>query len=142
MMDQPEITNQDTTRWTEDDIIHFPAGVPGFEQAKRFVIVSVPEYDPFHWLQCVEGPKVRFAIINPLAFQPDYSPKIDKEELSSLGIEDPKDLLLYTIVTLRSPLEQSTANLMGPLFINFKKKVGKQIIIEDQAYSLRERLIQ
>jgi flagellar assembly factor FliW len=36
---------------------------------------------------------------------------------------------------------ESTANLMGPLFINIREKVGKQIIIENDAYSLRERII-
>jgi flagellar assembly factor FliW len=133
--------NNDFPEWEEDDIIFFPSGIPGFENSKRFIIISVPEYEPFHWLQCIEGDRVRLAIINPLVFHPDYSPNISKEELSTLGIKDPKNLLLYVIVTLRSPLSESSANLMGPLFINIKERVGKQIIIEDNQYSLREKII-
>jgi flagellar assembly factor FliW len=128
--------------WTEDQVIHFPAGLPGFESARRFIIMSVPEHQPFHWMECVdEGNNIRFAIINPLTFRPDYQPKIKKEELASLNIQETKELLLYVIVTLRTPLVESTANLMGPLFINIREKVGKQIIIENDAYSLRERII-
>ena len=137
----PKITSSGMP-WTEDQVIRFPAGLPGFEGARSFIIMSVPEHQPFHWMECVdEGNTIRFAIINPLSFRPDYQPKIKKEELASLGIQDPKELLLYVIVTLRNPLVESTANLMGPLFINIREKVGKQIIIENDAYSLRERII-
>lgn len=128
--------------WTPDQVILFPAGLPGFESARKFIIMSVPEHQPFHWMECVdEGNSIRFAIINPLSFRPDYQPKIKREELATLNIKDPKELLLYVIVTLRSPLIESTANLMGPLFINIREKSGKQIIIENDAYSLRERII-
>jgi flagellar assembly factor FliW len=127
--------------WTEDQVISFPAGLPGFESARRFIIMSVPEHQPFHWMESVDGHGLRFAIINPLAFRPDYQPKIKKEELASLSIKDPKELLLYVIVTLKQPLTESTANLMGPLFINIRERVGKQIIIENDDYSLRERII-
>ncbi len=134
--------NQGIPEWTEDDIITFPAGIPGFEDSHRFILISVEEYAPFHWLQCVEGNKIRLAVINPLVFKPDYAPKISKAELDTLNIQNASDLLTYVIVTLRNPLTESTANLMGPVFINLKEKVGKQIIIEDDAYSLREKLIQ
>lgn len=141
MSTTPNITSSGIP-WTEDQVIHFPAGLPGFENARRFIIMSVPEHQPFHWMECVdEGNTIRFAIINPLSFRPDYQPKIKKEELVALEIKDPKELLLYVIVTLRTPLMESTANLMGPLFINIREKMGKQIIIENDAYSLRERII-
>jgi flagellar assembly factor FliW len=141
MKETPRITSSGLP-WTEDQAIRFPCGLPGFENARKFIIMSVPEHQPFHWMECVdEGNAIRFAIINPLSFRPDYQPKIKKEELAALNIGDPKELLLYVIVTLRAPLMESTANLMGPLFINIREKVGKQIIIENDAYSLRERII-
>ena len=141
MKETPRITSSGLP-WTEDQVIRFPCGLPGFENARKFIIMSVPEHQPFHWMECVdEGNTIRFAIINPLSFRPDYQPKIKKEELAALNIADPKELLLYVIVTLRAPLMESTANLMGPLFINIREKVGKQIIIENDAYSLRERII-
>ena len=127
--------------WTEEQVIVFPAGLPGFENARRFIISAQPEHQPFHWMESVDGQAIRFAIINPLAFRPDYQPKLKKEELASLRIKEKKELLLYVIVTLRQPLTESTANLMGPLFINIRERAGKQIIIENDDYSLRERII-
>jgi flagellar assembly factor FliW len=140
MKPNPQIT-ESGVEWTEDQVIHFPNGLPGFESARKFIIMSVPEHQPFHWMECVDGNNIRFAVINPLSFRPNYQPKIKKEEIASLNIEDPKELLLYVIVTLRKPLVESTANLMGPLFINIKQRIGKQIIIENDSYSLRERII-
>ena len=140
-MNQTQNRTASGVAWTEDQVIHFQGGLPGFENARKFIIMSLPEHQPFHWMESVDGQGVRFAIINPLAFRPDYQPKIKKEELTALAIKDPKELLLYVIVTLRQPLKESTANLMGPLFINIRDRVGKQIIIENDDYSLRERII-
>jgi flagellar assembly factor FliW len=131
----------DPVTWTEDQVIRFPGGIPGFESARKFIILSVPQYEPFHWMECVDGVPVRFAIINPLTFRPEYQPKIRKSDLDSLNIQDPRELLLYVIVTLKQPLSESTANLMGPLFINIRERVGKQILIENDTYSLREPLL-
>jgi flagellar assembly factor FliW len=127
--------------YSEDDIITFPAGIPGFEENTQFVIVSVPEYVPFEWLVCIDGANLRFAIINPLLFLPDYSPHVVKDQIEDLGIAQPDDILLFTIVTIRENPMESTANLIGPIVINKKSKVGKQIIIEDDRYSTQEPIL-
>jgi flagellar assembly factor FliW len=127
--------------FSEDQVITFPQGLPGFEGVHRFIILSVPEHEPFHWMEAVEGPRLRFALVNPLTIRPDYEPKIKKADLDTLRILEVKELLLYVIVTLRQPLAESTANLMGPLFINIRERIGRQIIIENDAYGLRERLL-
>ena len=126
--------------WTHDQIIYFPNGLPGFEEHKRFIISSAPEHQPFHWLDSIDQ-SARFALINPLLFKSDYEPRLKKEDLVSLHIEDPKELLLYVIVTLRDPLDESTGNLMGPLFINIRERIGKQILLEEGQYSHRERIL-
>lgn len=127
--------------YSKDDVILFPQGIPGFEQNREYVIVSIPEYIPFEWLVAVDGSKLRFAIVNPLLFRPDYSPNILKEQLEELEIKHPDDILLYTIVTIKEDPFESTANLIGPIIINRKKRIGKQIIIDDERYSVREPII-
>ena len=127
--------------YSNDDIITFKSGIPGFEKAKQFVVVSIPEYAPFEWLVCTDGSRLRFAIINPLLFAPDYSPAMIREQLEDLDVNNPEDLLLYTIVTIRENPLESTANLVGPLMINRRKRLGKQIIIDDDRYSTQEPLI-
>ncbi len=127
--------------YSNDDIVTFPSGIPGFESNKQFVIVSIPEYAPFEWLVCIDGSRLRFAIINPLLFASDYTPKIVKEQIEGLAIVKPEELLLYVIVTIRENPLESTANLTGPILINRTKKIGKQIIIDDDRYTTQEPIL-
>jgi flagellar assembly factor FliW len=127
--------------YAKEDIISFPAGIPGFETSKEFVLVSIPDYVPFEWLVSIDGTRLRFAIINPMLFLPDYAPALLKEQLLELEIEKPEDVLLYTIVTIRENPLESTANLVGPLIINRQKRVGKQVIVDDDRYSTQELIL-
>ncbi len=128
--------------YSDDDILTFPNGIPGFKDNKRYVIVQVAEFMPFEWLVCIDDDALlRFAVINPMLFKPDYSPNIIKEQIEDLEIEKPEDVLLYSIVTIRKDPSESTANLLGPIVINKTKKIGKQIIIEDEKYTIKEKII-
>jgi len=130
--------------FSPEDVITFPGGIPGFENCKRFVIVPVPQCEPFSWLTCVDAsPPLRFAIINPLIFIPDYSPKLSKEQLNDInvGIGDLHDLVLYAIVTIGQNPIDSTANLTGPVIINKNMRLGKQVLIDDDRYSTQDPII-
>ena len=127
--------------FSPDDVITFSEGIPGFEQHTRFVIVPMPQCEPFSWLACVDGAHLRFAIINPLIFIPDYSPKISKGLLSGLETDDLQDLVLYAIVTIGENPMESTVNLSGPVIINKAAKRGKQLLIDDDRYSIQDPII-
>jgi flagellar assembly factor FliW len=127
--------------YSKEDIITFPSGIPGFEKNKSFVLVSIPDYVPFEWLVCVDGSPLRFAVINPLMFKPDYAPKIQKEQLEEMGFVKPEDVLLFVIVTINENPLESTANLVGPIIINKARRIGKQAIVEDDQYTTQEPIL-
>lgn len=127
--------------YSKNDVIIFPQGIPGFEKCREFVMVSIPEYVPFEWLTCIDGSKLRFAIINPMLFRPDYAPNMQKETLADLQIEKPEDILLYSIVTIREDAFASSANLLGPIIINKSRRIGKQVILDDDRYSTQEPIL-
>ncbi len=127
--------------YASEDVLHFPNGIPGFEENKDFVLVNLAEYAPFEWLVCIDGARLRFAIVNPLLFLPDYSPKMTKEQLDDLKIGKPEDILLYAIITIRVNAADSTANLAGPILINKSARLGKQIIVDDDRYTTQEPIL-
>jgi len=127
--------------YAEEDVITFPGGIPGFEKNTQFVLVDVPEYAPFEWLVCTDGSKLRFAVINPMLFLPEYAPNMKKAQVNDLALEKPEDILIYAIVTIHENPLESTANLIGPIIINKAKHLGKQIIIEDDRYTTQEPLL-
>ena len=127
--------------YTEKEVFTFQKGLPGFEQYKKFVLAKVPGYEPFEWLVSVEAGRLRFALINPLLFKPDYNPKFTQSHIDGLKLEKAEDVLVYAIVTLSRDPKHTTANLIGPILVNRTERLGKQIILEDSSYSIKERIL-
>ncbi|MGE5328917.1 MAG: flagellar assembly protein FliW [Deltaproteobacteria bacterium] len=126
----------------EEDIIAFEKGMPGFESNKRFVILhKIEEDNPFKWLQSVDDGKVAFVVINPQVFKDHYEVKIDQAASEELDIQDMKDIIVYSIVTIPEEVSKMTANLKAPVIINAKKNKGCQIILEDERYEFRHLLL-
>jgi len=63
---------------------------------------------------------------------------LSEDILADLGIEDPEDMVVYVIMTIPHGRPQDmTANLLGPLIINTKSRIVRQIILDDSEYSHR-----
>jgi len=124
--------------FSQDDVITFEDGVPGFEKNKKFVIIRNENYAPFEWLVCVDGTKLRFAMLNPMLVYPDYAPNISRAQVEGLNLQNSEDILMYSFVTVSENPSESTLNLMAPVLINTKEKTGRQIILENSQYSTRE----
>ena len=128
-----------TIEIAEDRIITMPAGLPGFSGASRFIIVEREETLPFYWYQCVDDPDLALVIMDPYLFKPDYSVDLNPalKEMSWEG--DAEDTLkLYVVVNASEGVpEKTTANLIGPLVINTRKREAIQIVIYDSPYSHR-----
>jgi len=125
----------------KENIITFEQGLLGFEELKQFAIIDVEECLPFEWLVSVEDPIVAFPILNPTLFFSDYKPSLSKDDLVSLNIKKEKDVEMFCIVTLDKKPENVTLNLKGPILINMKNKMGKQVVLAEDYYSLNQLLI-
>ena len=120
--------------------IIFPSGVLGFESIKNYVLLDA-ERQPFYWLQAVEVEKVAFVLINPFIFRPDYEINIDNEELLPISIVDPKDALIFSIVTIPAEGSPLTANLQGPLVINRENRLGIQAVLTDSRWRTKHDIM-
>jgi len=126
----------------EEDIISFKKGLPGFESYRRFAILhKVDDENPFKWLQSVDDGKVAFVIINPQFFKDHYEIKVDPNTSDELEIEDIKDVIVYSIVTIPEEVSKMTANLKAPVIINAKKNMGCQLVMDDERYGFRHLIL-
>jgi flagellar assembly factor FliW len=122
-----------------ENVIHMPAGLLGFENVKRFVLLTNPEEAPFSWLQAVGDPNLAFLVVSPFEAVPDYQPDLSDEDVKYLGLKNPEDALIYNIVTLRQG--EATMNLKGPIVINKFTLRGKQVVLQNaSAWSVRHPL--
>lgn len=119
----------------EEQIIFFEDGLFGFEDVKRFVILSIDGSDSLKCLQSVDRMEVAFIIVNPWDVYKDYEADIDDSELISLGSSDADDLLVYSIVTISE--DNMTTNLIGPVIINIKMKLGRQVVLHNSGYTTK-----
>lgn len=122
----------------EKKIISFPEGLPGFEEEKEFIIINnEDEENPFCWLQSVKNPDLAFVIVDPFFVFSDYSVDLSETVQEKLKIKDEKDVAVYSIVVVPEDLKKMTANLLGPIVINVRERLGKQVILDDPRYTTK-----
>lgn len=117
----------------ENEIISFPHGIPGIP-FERFIIREC--LDPVKWLISVEDPDVAMLIVSPFKFFPTYGFELSEEIASVLKAEKEEELEVY--VALLKYNDAVAANLKSPFVINKNKKIGVQILLEDERYSFKE----
>ena len=125
--------------------IQLPQGIIGFAQYKRAELLYLPDHLPFLWMK-MHSPTdhLHFIVIEPGGIIPGYEPEIFDEDAEQLGITDPSHAMILNIVTLRrqNPVE-ATVNLIGPLIVNRRTRLGRQLVISNYSrYSAHHALVE
>ena len=123
--------------------LHFASGLPGFPDARRFVLVRIgDELSPFSVLRSLDGGSdVEFVVTHPGLFFPDYAPEIDDDTADRLELKSGDDALLLVIVTVTDPIDASTANLLGPIVVNRHTRAAAQAVLGASGHNTREALV-
>lgn len=121
----------------ESKIIHFESGLPGFLDEKSFVVLDIPGNNVLQILQSVTTPELAFIVTNPHYFYEDYEFKLEDSIVELLGIKKKEEIVVMSILTVRDPFPTSTINLKAPLIINWANKRGKQVVLNDEKYSMK-----
>lgn len=141
-------------RFEEHEVIEFPAGLPGFEQEFRFLLIEAEESRPLKFLQSISSPQLSF-VCAPLALvfarYEATLPKSDRELLAmppeggapgsgAPGSGASGSVLEWLAILCFARPDAPTANLLGPLVIRRDVGLGVQSIREDSRYSARQPL--
>jgi flagellar assembly factor FliW len=123
-----------------NEVVLLPYGLLGFERVKNYSLLTNREEDPFLWFQMQQDPRHAFLVVPPGVVAPNYQPDLDDQDVEFLGLEDPADALILNTVTLREG-GRATVNLKGPIVINRRTWIGKQVIPTNAAqYPVRHPL--
>ena len=122
----------------DDQIIFFDEGLLGFEHLTKFLVVNLEETLPFGWLVSLEESMIAFPIIDPVNIISDYTIQLDKENTFAGFIKSPESNIVYNIVNFSNDVP--TINLKGPLIINERERCGKQMVLNDDKYSVQHRI--
>jgi flagellar assembly factor FliW len=118
--------------------LSFPLGLPGFGHLRRFALVHWgPPDSPYARLVSLDDPEVAFLVAPPEAFFDDYDVPLGDEDAALLRLEDATDALVLVLITVGERVEEATANLLGPLVVNTRERLGVQVVLNDRERSTR-----
>ncbi len=121
--------------------LRFRGGLPGFPDRERFTLSPWgDESSPFSLLRSLDSDDLSFVVVPPSLFFPEYEPEVADDTVAEIGIETADDAMVLVIVTVRRPVSESTANLLGPLVVNVHTLEGVQAVLDPDRYSPAEPL--
>lgn len=121
----------------ENDIIHFPSGLPGFEHVKKYTLLGRGTDTLFFWLQSIDEPNLAFVVVDPFQVNPEYYVDADDSEIEEIHIKDPEDVLTLAIVTVPENVSNTSVNLKAPVLINLQNNMGKQIVMKNETFPVK-----
>lgn len=130
-----ELKTQDTGG--DNGVIHFPEGVLGFQDERDFCLVDPGDDTLILWLQSIRNPHLAFPVLEPRIFDSQFVARISAAEQRALKLENLKRAAVYSILTIPDDITQMTANLKAPVVINLETGIGKQVVLQENNYSVR-----
>ncbi len=126
----------------EDQIITFCQGLLGFGGPKRFVLLARPETSPFLLLQCVDQPDLALVVAEVSTLVGKLQLNRINSTLAELKAQSPEDLQVFAVLTIPPGRPgEATANLVSPILINPRRRLGKQVVLENTQYTHQHRLL-
>lgn len=122
-------------------IIELVHPMPGFPDRRQFALVSLDEDGVLCALRSLEDPELRFLVVPPGPFFPDYAPDVDDGVVLELGIGSADDALVLLVLKAGDSLADTTANLLAPVVVNRRTRRAAQVILDDPTLSVSEPLV-
>jgi flagellar assembly factor FliW len=138
------IATMETTTPTgtpEIPVIELVQPMPGFPDLARFALVQVDDSGVLCSLTSLEQPGLRFLVVPPAPFFPEYTPEVEEDVLSDLGSTSVDDLVLLCVLTAGETLASTTANLVAPVVLDTATHRAVQVVLDDPDLSVATPLI-
>ncbi len=127
--------------YSEDRVIVFPAGLPGFEEHTRFLLLEVPTTRPIVYLQSLANSSLCFIALPVKVVDPRYELAVPADDARELGLPEtgeapPGAVLALALITIQTG-RPTTANLLAPVVVNMLTRHARQIISANPDHSHR-----
>lgn len=110
----------------------------GFETIKQVELEKIDEV--FMKMTSCEDENISFTLVNPYALR-EYDFEISDKIKDELQVSTEANLLIFNIVLIQTPIEDSIVNFVGPLVFNTDVNKATQIILSDsKVYGVAEKI--
>ena len=113
-----------------DDVLSFPAGILGYKNSRRWVILADKENPAVAWFQSLDHSDLAMAVVSPRRFVKDYQIKISEKQIEPLLISSLNQAYVLCFVSRHQ--RKLTVNLRAPIVINLDRGLGMQVVTCDE----------
>src|SRR5262249_53294282 len=107
---------------SEKRVLDFSEGLVGFPRERRIAVLEHGPGSPFCWLPSLADPELTSAAADPARIVHGYHVPTG-EAASALGSQ-PSEVELLALVAIPSDPRHMTINLVAPIAIDWKRRVG------------------
>jgi flagellar assembly factor FliW len=122
-------------------VIEMVRPMPGFPEQRRFTLVRLDPAGDLCSLASLDEPGLRFLVVPPGRFFPEYAPEVEDDVLADLEIGSADDVLLLVVLNAGASLASTTANLAAPVLVNTSTRRGGQIVLDEPGLPVAAPLI-
>ena len=126
----------------DERIVTFPEGILGFRDFKKYFFHQPSPDTVLFWMQSIELPALAFIVTDPRVFKPDYRVNVTAAQLEPLEMKDPGQASVWVILTIPEDPTKMTANLQGPIIVNAQKRLGAQIVINEEGITTKYPILE
>lgn len=134
--DQPYSAEQPVT--VLDQRVYLPEGLIGCPDWQSFLLRRSEEMRPVKLLVSLDQPRLSLPVVHPDLIAPGYRPRISDEDAIALGLNAMSDLDWLVLLTITQDPARVTANLLGPLALNKRTGVARQIVQSGAGYPVAQ----
>lgn len=115
--------------------LNFVSPILGFDDFRSYIALS-EDQGPFDFIQSLDDEHLTFILTDPYLFFSEYDFALDQKWLDLLRIEREEQVVVRSIVTVRSPSDISI-NLRAPVIINSETLKAAQVVLDRSDYTQR-----
>jgi flagellar assembly factor FliW len=136
---QVQTVHSGTITVREQDILTFPGGIIGFEETTRYVLLRSAR-PGLAVLQAVPaGPA--FAVLDTNLLPQPYVLQVELADLLELDVRKGDPVHSYLLITPAHEEKRLTVNMLAPLAVNARARLGKQLVQWGSPLGLRYDLL-
>jgi flagellar assembly factor FliW len=121
--------------------LEFVAPFPGFPGLTRFALVALDEAGLLYALRSLDEPSLRFLVVPPAPFFPEYAPEIDDATAASLSLTRAEQALLLLVLNPGDNPASATVNLLAPIVVNSETRQAAQVVLTGADLPVRAPLL-
>jgi flagellar assembly factor FliW len=124
--------------YSSEDVVHFPAGLVGLPELRRWIVLDAGGNSPLRWFQSLDRWEFSFPVLPPEYFRADYQVDSGRPGLpGDIAAAEHRTLIITTVQPGGGVL---TGNLLAPLVIDMASRRGVQVTLDDERYGVSHEI--